>query len=504
VGKEKRKMKRPLLILWILWISFSILFAACTGRETATETDTAPAEETPATAAAQTEEDPLDPSGLLTDRIPQQDFDGYEFVYLAIEQGVNGTTRFVEEMWVEEEEAEPLHEAVWRRNLFLSERLNVRDGVTPVKEPDKVISQAVLGGDDICDLGGPYKGPAMHLAIGGKLRDWNLLDIDYSKAWWNQEAAEKLSAAGYSFLMSGSILVSEIDDTLAMCYNKEIAENYNIEDIYALVREGKWTLDKFMEIAGAVSGDLDGDGWLDVGDDLFGYVQDKHSMNNNWFYSCDLLHDRIDGDGRFEFNVDMERTQEFFDKLAPFLTGDNVYPEIDLYEGLTYFQENKIFIYAIILRNLELLREMKADFGVIPYPMFDEEQGRYITHVGNASPILTVPLTHVGDDGRQAAILEAMAVASLQYMRPAYYQSILKHKLSRDPETAQMLDIIVDSRTYDFSYFLDRGLIGTTRKLLLRGSTDFASTWAAAGDLRSKIQEMVDDMMDAGRAQHEN
>ena len=40
--------------------------------------------------------------------------------------------------------------------------------------------------------------------------------------------------------------------------------------------------------------------------------------------------------------------------------------------------------------------------------------------------------------GSQAAILDAMAIAARQYVLPAYYESALKEKLARDPETAEM------------------------------------------------------------------
>ena len=80
-----------------------------------------------------------------------------------------------------------------------------------------------------------------------------------------------------------------IDDTLAMIYNKKLAEDNGFESIYTLVFDGKWTLDTFAEQATAIYADIDGDGTMKPANDLFGYIQDPASMTNNWLFSCDLL-----------------------------------------------------------------------------------------------------------------------------------------------------------------------------------------------------------------------
>lgn len=59
-----------------------------------------------------------------------------------------------------------------------------------------------------------------------------------------------------------------------MYFNKTIAEKYQIPDIYALIREGKWTLDKLAEFAMPVTSDLNGDNIMDE-NDLWGFINDK-------------------------------------------------------------------------------------------------------------------------------------------------------------------------------------------------------------------------------------
>jgi len=492
--------KRIISALLLAAMLLTPVLTACSETPAQDETDAPSAGMETAPAADETEAETEE--SQLIDQVEQKDYNGYEFNYLAVETGINGTTRFVDEMWVEEDSPEVILSATYKRNLFLAERLNVNVAVTPVGDVPGTIRTSVTSGDNSYDMAGPWKQPALSLALEGHLRDWNTLDVDYSQPWWSQGAVEKLQVQDYQFLMSGNILISEIDDTLAMVYNKSIGTEYNLEDVYSLVLENKWTIDKFMELTSAVSDDLNGDGEMDTGLDLFGYVQDPASMTNNWFFSSDMMNSYVDESGAFKFNVDGEKVQNMIDKLAPYFKTDNVYSGLDLYKGLTFFQEDKIYMYAIILRNVELLRDMESDFGVIPYPKYDEVQERYLTHVGSASPILVIPLLNTEDDERLSDILTAMAISSRQYLLPAYYETALKEKMARDPETATMLDIIVDNKTYDITYLLGVGLISSGANLITQGSTNFASSWAKLVNRNEKIvQKSYDKLIEAGQKQ---
>ena len=482
-------MKRDFLKLGTFLFALSLL--SC-GEQAAVTNDTQTAE-----PAAQTEAVTEKP--LLTDSIEAHDFGGYTFRYLTLGSGINATTRFVDEMYIEKETGDVINDAVYQRNLLLSERLNVQVSVNGTDNPMKDYSTAVTAGENAYDMAGIYKSESITLVSKGLNRDWNTLSVDYSNPWWSRSAVEKLQFAGHQYLMSGSILISEIDDTLALIYNKQIAENHDMEDLYATVSSGAWTVDRFISLCKTVSGDLNGDGKMTPGEDLFGYIQDPASMTNNWFFACDALGYTVDDSGTFAFALDLDRIQTMFDKLAPFHISENVKVGVDLYEGLTYFEENTIFMYAIILRNLELLRDMDVDFGVIPYPKLDEAQENYMTHVGNASPILSIPVTNTEDDERLSVILDAMAIASYEMMIPAYYETALKDKIVRDPESAHMLDIILDARTYDITYIYGYGPISSGAALLKDGKNTFSSSWAKnEKSLTKNMQKLITTITESG------
>ena len=431
--------------------------------------------------------------------LPDANYDGYEFTFLTISSGINSTTRFTDEIYVSEEDGDIINDSVYQRNQLVSEKYNVTITALPEDTPLEAARSAIMAGDNIFDVMNIRKDEVITLLPDGLLADWNSLPYnDYTAPWWNRHCVEKLTIGDFLPLMSGSILISEIDDTLAMVYNKDIATEYKTENLYDVVREGRWTVDYMTNIIKDISRDLNGDSLYTVGDDLFGYVQDPNSMTTNWVFASDLMNGYIDADGKWQDNVNMERAQELCDKMATIFSSSNfAYTGTDLYEGLNYFEENKIFLYAIILRNVELLREMDVDFGILPYPKLDESQDEYITHVGNASPILSLPITNT-DTERTSLVLEAMAIASYNIVRPAYYDVALKVKMSRDEDSSDMLDIILDSSTYDLSYMTYKSLSGILNPLIAVGNTNFSSEYASrSGTLNQNMQKYIDSVWDS-------
>ena len=460
---------------WIALLAMALLLSGC---QTAPDNPTDPTTAHDASAHTETETE-TETQSVLTG-IPQADYDGYTFHYLTENWTGTVADRFLRELQAEELTGEAINDAVYARNMFLADRLHIRITAEDAVDVPQTALGAVRAGDDIFQLLGAYKSNTTWLLTQNALRDWNVLGIDFDEPWWSREAVNKLSIRGKQFFMSGSILMSEIDDTLAMTFNKDIQRAYALDDVYTLVESGKWTVDAMRTMVEQASNDLNGDGRLEMGVDLLGYAQDANSMTTNWAYSCDLLHGFVADDNTYDWNIGPERIQTALEKVNAMMALENVNLGMEYYEGLDVFAEGKLYFYAIILSALEIVRDMEDDFGIAPYPKLDEAQAQYYNHVGNMSPILSLPITNSDDDERTAAILTALAISSYDYVRPVYFDSVLKGKLSRDPQTRVMLDIVQQSATYDLPYVLGPSLAGTLNGLMRKNSNDFASAWQSA------------------------
>jgi len=110
------------------------------------------------------------------------------------------------------------------------------------------------------------------------------------------------------------------------------------------------------------------------------------------------------------------------------------------------FINNQTLFFSSNIHSAVSLRSMETDFGIIPLPKYDENQSGYHTYV-YPPPVMIVPVTTV-DLNRTGMILEALCYESTDTVLKAYYDDLLKTKISRDDESEGMLDIIFQNRIY--------------------------------------------------------
>ena len=92
---------------------------------------------------------------------------------------------------------------------------------------------------------------------------------------------------------------------------------------------------------------------------------------------------------------------------------------------------------------------MDVDFGIVPYPKYDEAQKDYISL--NTAGLMCVP-SDVKDIEMVGIVCELLGSESKRYTIPAYFDVLLKYKGVRDDESLEMMKIIFDNVVYDFGY----------------------------------------------------
>ena len=285
------------------------------------------------------------------------------------------------------------------------------------------------------------------------------------------------------------------DCVYAMYCNKQLAEKYNIPDLYSIVRDGKWTFDKLIEYSSLASVDLNGDGKMDE-NDQFGYLTGNNMEMDAMIPACAVKITAKDKDGLPELlglterYVDVQKTIETFVKSGNVLYGlswDMVKPFMN---GQGLFMPERIEV-------AHTMREMKDDFSVLPYPKYDEAQESYGTYicVGNTTGF-AIPIT--ADAEKAGCILTALNALGYENVRPEYYDRVLKGKIARDADSTEMLDILFGSITCDFTdfyshFFGDQKSPSMLMRMTLKNNKDISSMWAADEKLyQKKMAELVD------------
>lgn len=139
-----------------------------------------------------------------------------------------------------------------------------------------------------------------------------------------------------------------------------------------------------------------------------------------------------------------------------------------------------LFASAMIESGIVYLRNAGNDYGIIPYPKYDEEQDDYVTIVDGGFTVLAVPKS-VTDPERSGIIAEALCAETYKNVIPVYYEIALKEKGARDEESIEMIDFIMSKRVYDFGYVYDnwKGFGFCIESLVKNGDPNFASYYAS-------------------------
>ena len=366
------------------------------------------------------------------------DWQGYQFYFFA-----------------SEENGDIMNDAIYNRTCAVEEALNVKIVLemhgdncgTYVSE----VKPVILAGDDVYDLMFNHciDGISTYASEGYLYNLDNLPYIDMKADWWNRDQMDVLKLGENTYYAVNDMMVP---CPYVMFFSKELVANLDMENPYQLVYDGRWTLDKFEEMARAAVSDVNGDGKMDE-NDSWGVTAQEISKYISFMTGADQYITDRDADGRIQLALKTAKTQDMMERFAALAKDNVVYmpPSMDRSDMLT-LDTGRLMFQLDSLSNAELLRDYTVEFGLIPYPKYDEAQKDYISL--DWGGLLSVPCT-ITNPELVGAAMELLAWESANEVLPTYYDIVLTGKLSRDDDAVKMLDILFDTITYEIggNYF---------------------------------------------------
>jgi hypothetical protein len=430
-------------------------------------------------------------------QLPALDFDGADFMfYTKMERDEDGpwTAR---DIWVEKETGESVNDAVFRRNQIVEEKYNMtikqtRGLIGPQESYSmhKELSQIVMSDDNIYDVVMPTLQDLASLARDKMLVPLSALEyIDLDKPWWNDRFTRETSVAGKVYYANGDLSLTFMQAVYTILFNKEMIDNYGLDDPYVLVADGKWTFDKVHEMSAAVSSDVDGDGKI-TNADRVGLVVLNNSIDA-LYVSTGEKYVTIGSDGSFTFTGGSRRSLDMLEEIYRLYEAREyvlcMTDQARRAAGTTALNHNEastimfgddraLFLFGTML-NVPRMRDMETDFGIVPTPMGTDNQDSYYTYVQTwASGGVGILIT-AKDADKSSVIIEDMSYLAREMITPEYYDVSLKTKFARDDESAGMLDLIYETRSVDMGYLFNIGNLVTDVRTMIYSSrkNNFAS-----------------------------
>ncbi|HBL84154.1 MAG: hypothetical protein A2Y17_12885 [Clostridiales bacterium GWF2_38_85] len=433
---------------------------------------------------------------VLFEGLPTDTYDGREVNILVggLQQGDRYQSR---EIFGDETINELINDAVLARNSIVEEKFDIKitGYATGAGESITTMIRALNQSQDATyDILAPFMNDAAVMASEGFF--YNLKEIDNMRldgAYWDQRANEDLEIMNKLYFTTGYISILDNECTQCMIFNKDVVENYSVPNLYDLVLNGEWTIDKMLQITRDVTADTDGEAGMTY-KDMWGLYINSGEPTHMFIAAGQRFVDK-DGNGNPIITIDTPQAQAVIAKLAEVM-GDRQSSIIieDLqstalgegFEDCYYLASEQLAAGKTLLRTMCLvdlrdLADKYFEYGILPLPKYDMNQDNYYSNVSTFPvPGYCIPI-QAADKDFSALVLSALCEASEDTLNTAYYDQMLKNRRFVDNESKEMLDIIFENRVYDlgvvFNWSGIRDVISTS---VTNGQNTFASTWEAA------------------------
>lgn len=406
---------------------------------------------------------------FFPENLPEADYGGAQFRVL--NWGATGGEHWsaCEFVFDQALTGEVVNEAVKLRDAALEEKYNVK--VTYIEKKKEDIAEfartSIDAGSDDFDVCSLSVREAATRAISGdfiNLYEYNNI-FNFDEDWWDKNSNEQFSYGNHLYFTTSDLTLVDKQAIWVLFFTKGLLNQYPSltegyeNGIYSMVEQGDWTIEQMYNMVKTVSQD-DGDG-VRSAEDVYGHAGEGFSVNALMVGCGSRITEKDQNDiPRYIWTENINQHVASFEYVHP-IVKDNKYSILSgdvssfgfkdpWVEGFgSMMNNNKILFNCTGMNRCKLYRDLECDFGILPVPKANKEQDRYYCYSSMIQAnTIAIPRTN-SDPERTAILLEAWTCLASQTTYSAYIEKALTYKYLRDDDSANMLDIIINSRLYD-------------------------------------------------------
>lgn len=490
--ERNAEMKRIIISVFAIFFVFVLTACSAESDEPRSQTDTS----SPSSAAV----------FELPESVPEgTDFDGAEILFLTREEE-DGFWDTIDIWDTESLNGIALNDAIYERNRMAENALGCLLTEYSLSGPDMsaALIKTAAAGDDLYQavLTTNYFAPS--LMQQGQFLDLNKVEsVDLTMPWWDETLNEQVSVLNRQYYATSVLNLMSKYATASLFFNKTVAAAYNVPDLYKLAQDGKWTIDRLAETALGLNEDINGDEMMNV-KDMWGIVVGS-DIFLYYMIGCDGALTVKSSSGSLSVKEPDERDSEVFEAVSRVFRRGNVFNcqdssynpdggETTWRNAYTIMGENRTLFFMGELRATSYMRDIKAEYGLLPFPKLNESQESYIAPVQAwGSSVIGIPYI-VADTSRIGSVIETLSYLTMRNVTDVFYDTVC-YKGLRDAQSVEMLNLMFQTRYFDAVLSFDYGtLMSSLRAAATEGGSEFASTFAKC---RTNAQTQLDKMMEA-------
>lgn len=362
-----------------------------------------------------------------------------------------------------------INDAILKRNTAVEERLNCQlkfiyeKGSNSQQETYLKRAEAISNGDenDFVDIFASYSMTTALVSTKGlcenliPLQKENSLNFEHQ--WWPATMVKEAMFENALYVCTGDISTNLLWMMETVYFNKDLYESIygqgTSNELYDLVKEGKWTVDKLYELCNEVYVDTDSDQTKSSGD-TFGYVVAWQGFFDDFYVGAGFTMCERDDTNNITLSKDWggETEDTFARNFIDFTkTDDFWYANAGAYSGVGVdaFATGRALFTNNRARMAKTFRETATcEYGILPMPKFNEAQENYSTNLG--FPYTLYAISNCSQSVENAAlVLESMAAQSYEEITPVLFYDALQLRYSPEVQDANTFDILRSTICFD-------------------------------------------------------
>lgn len=409
-------------------------------------------------------------SFTLFGNLPDVNYGGKEFTILV--EGDHNTERYKSvEICPNDTSPKSISDAVAERNSLVEERFGIKIVEIRTASADEMmqdIRSNASGGQKEYDAVMPFLPDAGALSLEKLFINLNDSEyIDLTQPYWDASAVKDLSIKGKLYFCPSDINLLSLNCTSCVIFNKDMITEHSLEDPYALVDSGNWTLDKMYTMAKDVTTKTS-DGDKMTLEDTWGLLTNSGIATTFYIGAGQKLATK-NSDDIPELAIRGTTQATVFNKIFDICNDarvgiiENYSSEYgDVYAKASEAVADKRALFrTMVIVDINEMGDYKCNFSVLPIPKYTAEQDKYYSYVSTIYATCCAIPVECNDVTMSQIIIEAMAQASTDTVKKEYYTTTLQLRKLQDEEGERMLDIIFGNRYYDFGAIYNWG--GTSK-----------------------------------------
>jgi ABC-type glycerol-3-phosphate transport system substrate-binding protein len=377
--------------------------------------------------------------------VEKQNYGGETFQMIGWSKA--GDWYFAEEYESSEKGGSILNNTIYEMNTMVEEYLNVElayktVGVVTGGEIYDTVYPTVMAGDDtyqLCTLHAYYD-YTNFIGQNLALDFYELEDVDFDASYWNRDVMDMLAINDHAYIGLNDFCSYHF--YMLYC-NKDMMKRANLAVPYDDVRNGQWTLDKFVSLTTGLYVD-NGDGQRNEYD-TYGFASCWDGEGNAFLQAANIYVATRNDDGDFELTLYNDRFVEMYDRLFAWSQNESVLCWNFHSPAFTVpFKNNQSYFTCASLGTHFLDAEFEV--GILPLPKYDLQQDDY-KHV-NWGNNLIIPNT-IKNKEMVGHVVEMLAYYSETVLLPKYYDEVLQLRVSEAPDDRDMVELIYNTVVYD-------------------------------------------------------